>query len=106
MDLLSGVFGIWHKIHEHLLPALLLPPKSMTDLCTELEDQKGSMFDAVTELLATEPPTEFEDEAAMLAWIVKMIPALRRAQEEHRKALKATADTAPSSVLNEREKSI
>ena len=40
----------------------------------------------------------------MLTWIVKECAPLRRAQEEHRKLLRETAETAPSSLMNEREK--
>ena len=58
----------------------------------------------MVELLAAELPADFEDEPAMLSWIVKRLPALRRAQEEHRKSLREAADTAPSTLLNEREK--
>ena len=54
-------------------------------------------------MLASEPP-EFEDESAMLSWIVKHVPALRRAREEHRRQLKETAETAPANLLNEAEK--
>ena len=106
MDEVCGVFGLWHKIHEQLLPALLLPPKATTDLCDTLEDRGGALFESVSQLLSAEPPADFEDESAMLSWIVKQIPALRRAQEEHRRQIKCAAESSPSAILNEQEKKI
>ena len=104
VDELSAVFGLWSKIDRELLPALLLPRKVLDDLTTMLQDRGGYFYASIVELLATEPPANFEDEPAMLAWIVSKVPALRRAQEEHRKSLRETADTAPATLLNNQER--
>ena len=43
VDLVSRIFASWHKIQRDLLPALLLPPKVISNLSTQL-DVRGSSF--------------------------------------------------------------
>ena len=104
VDLVSRVFGLWQKVQRDLLPALLLPPKVIGNLSDQLDDRGGSFFTSLSEIWLMEPPVDLEDDASMLAWIVKNIPAIRRAQEEHRKSLRETAETSPAAMMNGKEK--
>ena len=55
VDLVSRIFGLWHKIQRDLLPALLLPPKVVSNLSTQLEDRGSSLFTSMSEIWLLEP---------------------------------------------------
>ena len=48
-------------------------------------------------------PDNFEDGAAVIPFVLKHVPELRRAQEEHRRELRVSADNHPTNVMTKHE---
>ena len=103
-DELCATSAFWLALKEHVVPAMMLPPAAVDDLCRQFKNgaSKG-LAEALTSLMLADPPELFTDYAATVPYVLQNVPELRVAKEKQVADARKPSEDHPDTIMNKQE---